>query len=84
MPWGGKFPGSELVRGNYTLREFARILNQNSFYMSCFLFSVSILHAEWLRAIVQGKFSQELNCLDNIFARRGFPLGVGVRFPGNI
>jgi len=26
FPCGGKFPVSELVRGNYTLGEFARIL----------------------------------------------------------
>ena len=58
FPWGGKFPGIELVRGNYTPREFVRILTQNSFYMSYFHLSVSILGTEWLRVIVRVKFQR--------------------------
>ena len=79
FPWG-KFPGSRLVRGNYTLREFARILIKNSFYMSCFLFSVLILRAEWLRVIFLGKFSPGLKCLEDIYKVKGFHRGGLVRF----
>ena len=82
IPWGGKFSGSELVRENYKLRKFARILTQNYFYMPCFLFSVSILCAEWLRVIVRGKFSLGLNCLEDISMARGFLRRGWVRFPG--
>ena len=82
--WGGMFPGSELFRGTYTQREFDRILIQNYFYMSCFLFSVSILRAKWLRVIVWGKFSPGLNFLEDISMERGFLRGGGVIFPGII
>ena len=48
------------------MREFARILIQNYFCMSCFIFSVSILRVEGVRVIVWGKFSPGLNCLGDI------------------
>ena len=83
-PWGGKFPGGELVKENYTLREFARIPVQNCFYISCFLFSVSILPVDLLSVIVLGKFSLALNCLEDIFVGRVFLRGGGARFPGTI
>jgi hypothetical protein len=63
---GRKFSGSELVRENYILGKFARIPKQNSFKMSCFLFSISILRVELLRLIFRGKFSPVLNCLEDI------------------
>ena len=81
FPWGGKFPGSELVRRNHTLRKFSRILVQKSFYVSCFLFFVSILRAEWIRVIFRGTFSPRLICLYDISMVRGFLHGDGVRFP---
>ena len=81
FPWGGKFPGSELVRGNYRLQEFARIHIQYSVYISSFLFSVSILRTEWLRVIVRGKFSPGLGRLEEISIVRGFLRGGGARFP---
>jgi hypothetical protein len=80
VPWGRKFPGSKLVRDNYTLGEFARIPIQNSFYMFCFLFSVSILRTEQLRVIVRGKFSLGLCCLEDISVGRGFVRGGGPDF----
>ena len=40
--------------GNFKQQEYARILIQNSFYMYCFLFSVWILCAGWLRVIITG------------------------------
>ena len=43
FPLGEKVPAEELVRGNFTLREFARNSVQNHFDMPCFLFSVSVL-----------------------------------------
>ena len=61
FPCGGKFPVSELVRGNYTLQEFVKILLQNYFYMSCLLFSLSILRAERLRIIIRDDCSSGLN-----------------------
>jgi hypothetical protein len=84
FPLGGKFPGGEIARGNYTLGEFARIPKQNSFYMSCFLFFVSISRVELLRVIVRGKFSPRLNCPENISVERGFLHGGAARFPGII
>jgi len=53
-------------------------------FMSCFLFSVSILRAEWIRLIVRGKLSPGLNCLEDISMVRGFLHGGWVRFPGII
>jgi hypothetical protein len=41
-------------------------------FMSCFLFSVAILCAEWLRVIVRGKFSPGSNCLEDISVGSGF------------
>ena len=77
FPWGGKFLGDELVRGNYALWDFARILIRDSFYMSSFLFSVSVLGVELLRVIVQDKFSLGLNCVGDIFCGEGyFSMGV--------
>ena len=67
--------GSELLRGNYILRGFARILIKIFFCISCFLFSVTILHAEWLKIIVRGKFSPGLNCLEDISKVKGFLRG---------
>jgi hypothetical protein len=47
----------------------------------CFLFSVSILHVERLRKIVQGKFSLGLNCIEDISGRGGgFSVDVGPDF----
>jgi len=43
FPRGGKFPGGEIVRGNCLLGKFSNIPIQNYSYISCFLFSVSIL-----------------------------------------
>jgi len=65
-------------------REFARILIQNSFYRSCFLFSVSILRQEWLKVTVRGKFSLGLNYLEDTSMVRGFLRGDGVTFSENI
>ena len=79
FPWGGKFPGSEIVRVNYTLQEFAKIFMQNPFYMSCFLFSVSILRADWLKLIVLGKFFLGLNCLERGFFNYGSRPHLGSR-----
>ena len=42
----GKFPGDELIRGNYTLGEFARILIQNSF--KCLAFSFPSQFYAWV------------------------------------
>ena len=66
------FKRVELVRGYLILEEFARILIQKSSYISCFLFSVSILRVELLRIIVWGKFSPGLNCLEDVSAETGF------------
>ena len=41
IPWGGKFPGSELFRRKYKLQEFARIFIQNSFYVLLSLFCLN-------------------------------------------
>jgi len=79
-PRGGKFPGNEIVRKNFTLGEFVRIPIQNS----CFLFSVSILRAVLLKVIVLGKLSPGLKCVENIFVGRVFRRGGGARFPGII
>ena len=46
---GRFFHGEGSFRGSFTVGEFAITLIQNSFYMPCFLFSVSILHVEMLR-----------------------------------
>ena len=67
--------GGELIRGNYTQGGFARIPIQNSFYMSCFLFSVSILYVELLRVIAQGKFSPGLTFLEDVPVGRVFLCG---------
>ena len=61
-----KLPGSELVRGNYILQEFARIIMQHSFYMSCFLISVSILRTEWFKSNCRGKFSLGFLAIDSM------------------
>jgi hypothetical protein len=82
FPQGGKFPGGELVRWNYTLGEFARIpilfiilffqiLLRILFICLAFSFSVSILRVELLRVIVWCKFSPRLNYLDDISMGRG-------------
>ena len=65
-------------------REFARILIQNSFYRSCFLFSVSILREERLKVTVRGKFSLGLNYPGDTSMVRGFFCGDGVIFSENI
>ena len=49
-------------------------------FMSCFLFSFSILREEWLRVIVRGKFSLGLKCLEKISVGRGFSVEVGPDF----
>ena len=46
--------------------EFSRIPIQNYFYVSCFLFPISIPRVELLRVIVLGKFSPGLNCIEDI------------------
>ena len=45
--WGGKFPGGQLLSGNHTMSEFAKIPIQNPFY--------TFSRAELLRVIVLGK-----------------------------
>ena len=45
LPWRGKFPGDEFLRGNPRLGEFARIPIQNSL-CSCFLIADSILRLD--------------------------------------
>ena len=85
FPWVGKFPGCELVRGNYALGELAKIPKQNSFFdISCFLFSVSILLIELLRVIVLNKFSMGLNYSEDIFVLEGISSWSWVRFSGII
>ena len=88
---GGIFQGEESFQGvNLSgeiihcgnLREF--LYNLFFLYMSCFLFSVSILHAEWLKIIVRGKFSSGLNCLEDIFMEIRLLHGGGARFHGII
>ena len=70
--WRGNFPGGELSRRKFMLEEFAKIPLRN--FMSCFLFTNSILHVEMLRVIFQGKFSPGLNYSEDICVGRGiFP-----------
>ena len=55
----------EHSKGNFTHGgEFAKIPTQIYFYLSCFLFSDSILHVEILREIDQGKHLLGWNCLE--------------------
>ena len=56
----------ELVNENYKPGEFASNSYTKFFYVSSFLFCVSILCVELLRAIVRGTFSPVLNCLEEI------------------
>ena len=81
---GEKLPGGELVRVNYAVGKFARIPIGNYFYISCFLFSVSILRVKFFRVIVRGKFSLKMDSLVYIFVGRGFLHGGGATFPGII
>jgi len=94
-PWGDEFSSGDfsmgrqfyrgkLIRGKCALGECVRIAKQNPFYMSCFLFSVSILRMELRKVNVLHKFSPGLNCLEDISVGRGFLRGDGARFPGII
>ena len=80
---GREVPGSKLFRGNYTLREFARILMQNSFYVSCFLFSVSILRTKCLRIIFRVNF-HGIELSRGYLHGDGVLRGGGARFPAII
>ena len=82
-PSGGKFLGSELVRGNYAQRKFAIILIQNSFCVLLSLFRLNFTRGVF-KSTVRGKFSSEFNCLEDISMVRRFLCDNEVRFPGII
>ena len=63
FPWGGKFPGGELSKGNFT-RGIGQDSYSKFFYLSYFLFTDSILHVKILRGIVRGKYLPDWNCLE--------------------
>ena len=58
----------KVSRGSICLRKFFRIKVQNSFYISCFLFSISILLVELFWVIVLGKYSSGSKSLEPLFS----------------